>query len=183
MHRPSYPLLEEFFASDSLHDEAMDFESVHGFLTAQAIAPIKMAKDQWWPLLVVESPASLDEASLAALQNDLNRLARDLAHQLYHDQKLWLPCSLSLQPDPDDSALRSWACGFMEGVFIDEDSWFRADETTAGELLSPIMLASGLFDEETDPELLQDQAFIEASCKQIPESLSDLYLFYQAGGV
>lgn len=179
MHRPSYKLLETFFASDSLHEEAMDFAGVHGFLTAQAIAPVKMPKHDWWPLFTVEPPV-LPAGELQALQQELKRLAQDIASSLYHDQKLWLPCRLSLGADPDDSDLRSWACGFMEALFIDEAAWFAADEATAGELLSPIMLASGLFDDETDNDLREDPQFIDDCCKQIPDAISALYLFYQA---
>lgn len=61
---------------------------------------------------------------------------------LASDEDLELPCDLDLGDEPDDSDLRGWCIGFMEGVFLREEVWFEQAEEEVSELLLPIMVGS-----------------------------------------
>ncbi|MFH7445142.1 UPF0149 family protein, partial [Pseudomonas syringae pv. tagetis] len=68
-----------------------------------------------------------------------------IARLLAADEEFELPCDLDLGDDPDDSDLRGWCIGFMEGVFLREYAWFESAEEEVSEMLLPIMVGSGLF--------------------------------------
>ena len=70
--------------------------------------------------------------------------------------------------------------GFMEGVHLREEDWFGAEDEELGELILPIALASGMFEDESLEKLYQDPELVKELCQQIPESLSDLYLYFHA---
>ncbi|WP_286786636.1 UPF0149 family protein, partial [Pseudomonas sp. UBA3153] len=92
-----------------------------------------------------------------------------------------LPCELDLGETPDDSDLRGWCIGFMEGVFLRESVWFEDAEDEVSELLLPIMVGSGLFDEQPDfAEIAADPDLADSMVEQIPELLTALYLLCQA---
>ena len=64
---------------------------------------------------------------------------------------------------------------------MDEDRWFVRDEQEVCELLLPIMLASGLFDDEKEfRDIRKDTQLTEDMCSQIPEVLMELYLMFNS---
>lgn len=69
----------------------------------------------------------------------------------------------------------------MEGVFLREDIWFEDDEDEVSELLLPVMVGSGLFDEQPDfAEIAGNDALVASMLAQIPEVLTTLFLLLQA---
>ena len=107
----------------------------------------------------------------------LTRIERQLAS----DEEFTLPCELVVGDETDESKLRGWCIGFMEGVFLREDVWFEDDEDEVSELLLPIMVISGLFDEQPDfAEIGSDIELLESMAEQIPEILTTLFLLCQA---
>ncbi len=69
----------------------------------------------------------------------------------------------------------------LEGHLLDEDRWFQEHEQEVCELLLPLMLASGLFDDEPEfREILKDPKLAEDMCSQIPEVLMELYLMFNS---
>jgi len=71
--------------------------------------------------------------------------------------------------------------GFMEGVFLREEVWFENAEDEVSELLLPIMVASGLFDEQPDfAEIARDDELVDSMVAQIPVVLTALFLLCQA---
>src|SRR3990167_7911760 len=83
--------------------------------------------------------------------------------------------------EPDDSDLRGWCIGFMEGVFLREAAWFETAEDEVSEMLLPIMVGSGLFDEQPEFEdIAKDANLMDDMIVQIPEALTALYLLCQA---
>jgi uncharacterized protein len=97
------------------------------------------------------------------------------------DDDLELPCDLDLGEEPDDSDIRGWCIGFMEGVFMREAAWFETAEEEVSELLLPIMVGSGLFDEEAEfADIAKDADLMDDMVEQIPEALTALFLLCQA---
>ena len=109
------------------------------------------------------------------------QLQAHIARQLASDDDPEVPCELDLGDDPDDSDLRGWCIGFMEGVFLREAAWFDDAEDEVSELLLPIMVASGLFEEQPEfAEIASDRDLVDSMVEQIPELLTALFLLCHA---
>jgi len=169
--------LQAFLDADELHDEALDYIAAHGYLTALTICREAVPTEEWIDELFAEPPHYQDAEQEADIKAALLQLKARIERQLASDEDMTLPCDLDLGDDPDDSDLRGWCVGFMEGVFLREDIWFEDDEDEVSELLLPIMVVSGLFDEQPDfAEIAQDTDLVDSMVAQIPEILTALYL-------
>ena len=148
--------LQAFLDADELHDEALDYVATHGYLTALSICSEEVPEREWIDAIFSEAPHYKDDAQRAEIEGTLIQLKAHIARQLASDEEFELPCDLDLGDEPDDSDLRGWCVGFMEGVFMREAAWFETAEDEVSEMLLPIMIV------------------------QIPEALTALYLLCQA---
>jgi uncharacterized protein len=173
--------LQAFLDADDLHEEALDYAAAHGYLTALSICPQAVAEDEWIDALFAEPPHYRSDSEREDIRATLVQLKEHIARQLASDEDPELPCALDLGDDPDDSDLRGWCIGFMEGVFLREEVWFEDAEDEVSELLFPIMVASGLFDEQPEfAEIAQDHDLVASMVEQIPELLTALFLLCNA---
>ena len=173
--------LQAFLDADELHDEALDYMAAHGYLTALSICPEVVPEDEWIDALFAEPPHYADEEQAADIRAGLLQLKAQIERDLASDDDMELPCALDLGAEPDDSDLRGWCVGFMEGIFLREDVWFEDAEEEVSELLLPLMVASGLFDEQPDfAEIAHDHDLVASMVEQIPEVLTALFLLCQA---
>lgn len=173
--------LEQFLDADDLHDEALDYLAGHGYLTALSISPVEVPEAEWIAELFAEEPNYQDEAQKADIESALLALKAQIARDLASDEDLEPPCDLTLGDEPDYSDLRSWCVGFLEGVFLREEDWFAEDEETVSELLLPIMVGSGLFDDQPEfADIAKDQDMVEDMMQHIPEILTQLFLLFHA---
>jgi uncharacterized protein len=173
--------LQAFLDADDLHDEALDYVAAHGYLTALSICPQQVPDREWIDALFAEPPHYRDEAERQEIETSLVQLKAYIARQLASDEDMELPCDLDLGDEPDESDLRGWCIGFMEGVFMREAVWFEDSEDEVSELLLPIMVGSGLFEEQPEfEEIAADRALVDSMIDQIPELLTALYLLCQA---
>ena len=173
--------LQEFLDSDDLHEEALDYVAAHGYLTALSVSPEPVAEREWIDALFAEPPQYRDEAQHQDIEQALVQLKARIAQQLASDEDMELPCDLDLGEEPDLSDLRGWCIGFMEGVFLREAAWFENAEDEVSELLLPIMVGSGLFEEQPEfDEIAADHDLVDSMIEQIPEVLTALYLLFQA---
>ena len=173
--------LQAFLDADDLHEQALDYIAAHGYLTALAICPEPVAEREWIDALFAEPPHYRSDIEREEVEITLQLLKAHIARQLASDEEFELPCELDLGDDPDDSDLRGWCIGFMEGVFLREAVWFEDAEDEVSELLLPIMVASGLFDEQPEfAEIARDRQLVDTMVEQIPELLTALFLLCQA---
>ncbi len=173
--------LQAFLDADELHDEALDYIAAHGYLTALSICSEVVPTEEWIEALFAEEPQYRDAAQEADITAGLLQLKAQIERQLASDDDMVLPCDLDLGDEPDDSDLRGWCVGFMEGVFLREEVWFEDAEDEVSELLLPIMVASGLFDEQPDfAEIASNYDLVDSMVEQIPEVLTALFLLCQA---
>ncbi len=173
--------LQAFLDADELHDEALDYIAAHGYLTALSICPEAIPAEEWIDALFAEPPHYRDAAEEADIIAGLLQLKAQIERQLASDDDMVLPCELDLGNDPDDSDLRGWCVGFMEGIFLREEVWFEDAEEEVSELLLPLMVVSGLFDEQPDfAEIAKDCDLVDSMVEQIPEVLTALFLLCQA---
>lgn len=173
--------LQVFLDADDLHEEALDYIASHGYLTALCICPDPVPDAEWIAALFAEPPHYRDDTEREAIEATLVQLKAHIARQLASDEDMDLPCELDLGDAPDDSELRGWCIGFMEGVFLRESVWFEDAEEEVSELLLPIMVGSGLFEEQPEfDEIAQDRDLVDSMVEQIPETLTALYLICHA---
>ncbi|WP_263144325.1 YecA family protein [Pseudomonas sp. RIT-PI-AD] len=173
--------LQAFLDADDLHEEALDYVAAHGYLTALAICPEPVPEREWIDALFAEPPHYRNDDEHADIESALVQLKAHIARQLASDDEPEVPCELDLGEEPDDSDLRGWCIGFMEGVFLRESIWFEDAEDEVSELLLPIMVGSGLFDEQAEfAEIAQDRDLVDSMVEQIPELLTALFLLCQA---
>lgn len=173
--------LQAFLDADELHDEALDYVAAHGYLTALSICPEQAPEREWIDALFSEAPHYRSDAEREEIEATLIHLKAHITRQLAADEDLELPCDLELGEEPDESDIRGWCIGFMEGVFLREAAWFDDAEDEVSELLLPIMVGSGLFDEQPEfVEIAADRNLMEDMVEQIPELLTALFLLCNA---
>ncbi|MFK8331344.1 UPF0149 family protein [Pseudomonas sp. BJa5] len=173
--------LQAFLDADELHEEALDYVAAHGYLTALSIGTEVVPEREWIEALFAEEPHYKDDAQREEIEATLIQLKAHIARQLASDEEFELPCDLDLGEEPDDSDLRGWCIGFMEGVFMREEAWFETAEEEVSEMLLPIMVGSGLFDEQPEFEdIAKDANLQDDMIVQIPEALTALYLLQHA---
>ena len=173
--------LQAFLDADELHEEALDYVAAHGYLTALSINAEDVPEREWIDALFAEPPHYRSDIEREEVEITLQLLKAHIARQLASDDEPEIPCELDLGDEPDDSDLRGWCIGFMEGVFLREAVWFEDAEDEVSELLLPIMVASGLFDEQPEfAEIARDRQLVDTMVEQIPELLTALFLLCQA---
>ncbi|MBF7144656.1 MULTISPECIES: YecA family protein [Pseudomonas] len=173
--------LQVFLDADELHEEALDYVAAQGYLTALSMLTKPVPEREWIDALFAEEPQYADAAEREAIEGTLVQLQAHIARQLASDEEFELPCDLDLGEDPDDSELRGWCIGFMEGVFLREEAWFETAEDEVSEMLLPIMVGSGLFDEQPEFADIASNADLQQDMVvQIPEALTALFLLHQA---
>src|SRR5690554_5512036 len=157
--------LQEFLDSDDLHEEALDYVAAHGYLTALCVSPEPVEEREWIDALFAEPPHYRDDSQRQDIEHALVQLKARIAQQLASDEDMELPCELDLGDEPDLSDLRGWCIGFMEGVFLREAAWFENAEDEVSELLLPIMVGSGLFDEQPEfDEIRSEERRVGQEC-------------------
>ena len=150
-------------------------------MTALSICPEPVPAEEWIEALFAESPRYRDEAEEADITAGLLQLKAQIERQLASDDDMVLPCELDLGEEPDDSDLRGWCVGFMEGIFLREEVWFEDAEDEVSELLLPIMVVSGLFDDQPEfSDIAADAKLVDDMVEQIPELLTALFLLCNA---
>ncbi|TDQ36791.1 YecA family protein [Thiopseudomonas denitrificans] len=173
--------LRAFLDADDLYEEALDYVATHGYLTALSICPDLVEEEEWMLELFGQEPEYQDTAEQEEITEALRQLKAQIARQLASDEDFEFPCEFDLGDEPADSDIRAWCIGFMEGVFLREDIWFEDDEEEVSELLLPVMVGSGLFDEQPDfAEIANDEELVASMLVQIPDILTTLFLLLQA---
>ena len=161
--------------------DVLDYVAAHGYLTALSISSDIVPDREWIDALFAEEPHYADAAQREEIEATLVALKAHIGRQLASDEEFELPCDLDLGEEPDDSDLRGWCIGFMEGVFLREAAWFETAEGEVSEMLLPIMVGSGLFDDQPEfSDIAADANLMDDMIVQIPEALTALYLLCNA---
>lgn len=159
-------ILNDFFSSEQLPDEAMDYLEMHGFLTSLSIQP--MALDSQQVINQISPEASLPEA----IQNEISTLKKTIQQSLLNGDFPDIP---SIEEDEDTLTL--WSSGFMQGVFAQEKEWFESHPEEVAELTLPILSCSGLLEDELS-EISQNEELLDELAAKIPDCVIDLYLLF-----
>lgn len=198
------PNLAKFYQRDHGEFEIMDFNELHGFLTATAISPVPLEEDARNSMifdLEVGNPFSSDQEA-AVIYAELDAMDAGIQRMLSDDAlEFELPCDVGLT-EAEDCPIKLWSEGFMVGYTILQALW--EDETPEivediMKLTLPMLMASGWFDEAMEDdgddegsdldditqqvaEIKANPALVEDMCVQIPDVVSELYLLIKLGG-
>ena len=172
-----WDILQQFLESDKV-DGALDITETHGYLCSLAVGPVQLDEKEWLEFIFDTTPRFNDQEEENQVKSLLVKLYLAINTELSSGLRLIIPCKLSLHPDPDLAPIRAWACGFMEGMLTFEDQWFERDEDVIAELTLPLLLASGLTEDKEIQELQKDKSLCDSLCREIPEILTDIFLFF-----
>ncbi|MDF1820874.1 MAG: YecA family protein [Alcanivoracaceae bacterium] len=154
-------------------DSLFSFVEAHGLATAMAVAP--SVTDGW------QDQANLEEDGMdPELAGQLEQLRQRLASQLGFGESITLPCRLDPFLDDEGNDLCAWCFGFISGVLLDEESWYAGDEEAMAHRLLPMLLFSGLDDDEALDALWQDEGMARQLARAIPEMVEELFLYFHA---
>ena len=165
--------LEDFFDEKIQSDDVLDFNGLHGLLTAAAIQTDQLDQQALWDRIFDDFKPDLDSKTEKQLKTALKHLFKHICNELYSEDQVELPYA-------DDETRENWCCGFMEWVFAFEQFWFESEEDVSS-MLVPIEVGSGLFeDEEELKDIYSNEKTLNNVLSQIPEVLIDLYLHFQS---
>lgn len=158
-------------------DDTLDYAAAHGLLCAVVAGP--EVNEQDWLHTVFDGQPDFPEPGQSERCIELLRqLHAELGHRFYGNERLHLPCPLR----PGHERLESWCVGFMEGVFLNEETWLGEDSPEdLPHLLLPVMVESGLIDAPETDEIRRNRVLREAMLRELPENLTDLYLAFHGG--
>lgn len=173
------PALVETLLNASPHEGTLDYHGLHGFLTAQAICPAKLTEKQRNES-IFDGDVNFPPATSVQWEQLIDNIEAAIDRG-FNDEDEGFVLSCEAVMDGADEALSNWCTGFMVAHFLNEETWFINNEQEVCELLLPIMLASGLFDEEPEfKEIRKNNGLTEDMFSQIPEVLMELFLMFNA---
>ena len=82
--------------------------------------------------------------------------------------------------EAEENSLTDWCVGFMEGMLSNEEAWYEHDEDAIIELTLPMVTISGLVEDEELDKLRANRKLLQQLAREIPEVLTELYLFFHA---
>jgi len=168
--------LNQYFTSDDLDDEAMEFIEMHGFLTSLSIVSGDLTDTA-----ILEDIFSSKNYPIDA-NTAITALKSDISQALLNGDFPQLPDTIKLDENEEFDLLSLWSAGFMQGVFLNDTIWFAEYADEVAELTLPILSSSGLLDEE-ESELLditENEDILDAMVEKIPDCVVDLYLIFNA---
>ncbi|HET8704735.1 MAG TPA: YecA family protein [Pseudomonadales bacterium] len=156
------------------NEDAFGHAGAHGVVCANAVA---MREHPMTECLNLICDKELEDSGQRAVALEtLLSLQREIKSALAQGTLPALPFALNA----NNPEVEEWCAGFMSHVFLDESEWYQVDEEKAAELLLPIMVLSGLFDEPDIETIRKDKKLCHSFAKQLPDVLVDLYLLFRA---
>lgn len=169
--------LESILFAPDQGEETLDVFGLHGVITAGVVGPVPLSADRVYAIATGQPEESGGETP-AEFSTLVEQLAARIRQALEQDETLELP-----EPEDDDTieeALENWCAGFTDTFLLDEDQWLGEAETTVGQLMTPILTLSNLFDDEAFQQARKDPKQLADYADAIPELLTDLYLHYHS---
>jgi uncharacterized protein len=137
--------LDDFLASGQVPGKGMDLGILDGFLAAVLLNPDPILPSEWLPWVwdmqdAQESPAFSDVAQAQRITDLIIRHCNAVAQSL--DDDWFEPLFYGIGAEQEDAVLdaESWAVGFMLGVEVFVDPWWRPLIEEQSDLLAPMVL-------------------------------------------
>lgn len=163
-------LLSNFFNSDELTEDAMYFFEMHGFLTSLVVQPGSLTQEQTLSEILADNVAN------PSISNAIFDLQKNIEQALLNGD---FPTITGEDDEGEEDFLTQWSSGFMQGVFMQEDSWFSSHSEEVAELTLPILSCSELLDDDMD-DITQNDELLNDMAEKIPDCVIDLYLLFNS---
>ncbi len=170
--------LEALLLDEIPESESLDYFGVHGAVCASIVGPRPLESDLLLEIILGQSIADIPATILAQIRPLIEKIIADIRNTLSQDDEIEIP-----SPDLDEdyeSAIQNWCAGFIEAFLEYEEEWFATNEDVAAELLLPIMSLSDLFDDEEFAVIKQNDKLMLQFAEQLPELLTDIFLFFHS---
>lgn len=172
--------LQRVLDSDTDNPNGLNYLGMHGFLCALAAGPELLQQEPWEALLygIEDEKDALTERQ-QQIQSFVQRWLHFINSHLYHHHPFHFPLNFNSIATEED-ALTDWCDGFLDATTLAESAWYEKGEEKVGEILLPIVLASSEGSDPVFEELHQSPSEKKKLIADIPERLTDIYLFYRA---
>lgn len=160
------------------HDNTFTAIECHGLLCAAVISPSEVPAEELCEIIFDQENAVACKES-HDLQTVINQLIQAIESSLEKGEKITPPCSLDIPSNADATPLNSWAAAFMQIVFSRENDWFDKDEELMAQMSLPILLASDLVQSDEFTNIKNNGTLFKSLCAEIPNSMTDMYLFFR----
>lgn len=188
----SYPvnLLQQFetaTADEALKDELMSIEQLHGFLCAVTSNPFAIPNETWLPAIFTNSPALSKHSSTEVISNIAILLQSIIQTQLLEGKTVY-PLFFEHGKEIDLSEatveqLSSWSAGYMAGVNLHQDAWFKSGHNDIYRLLTPISAFAQFFGDiqpqYADGQPIAPEKIRETYLKLLPEAITHIFQFWR----
>ncbi len=170
--------LEDILFEDEFAEDALDYFGVHGLVCALVVGPVEISNDEFTKL-VFHTHQGISPEQLETAGKVISKLRNGIFTELSSGTTLELPM-YEEEEEIYEEAIINWCAGFVEGFLANEPEWFERDQELVAELLLPIMSLSQLFDDEDFSEITNNQKIMDQFEEQLPELMTDLFLFFHS---
>jgi uncharacterized protein len=171
-------MLETILFDEAVEEDTLDYFGLHGLVCAFSVGPVSIKAEELIPVVFEHSADKLDQSALDTFERLVAKMLHELQDQLTASESLELP--FMLEEDAYSDSLKNWCTGFVEGFLFHEDIWFQNSQEVVAELLLPVMALSGLFQDDDFEAIVNNNKLMMQFEEQIPELLTDLFLFFHA---
>ena len=173
--------LTEFLESDFVEQGCLDYIAMHGFLTGLATGPESLLDSDWMEFLFDGTPEYQSEEQQLTIESLLNQQALIIQRSLYLGDSLDLPWALTTSETDETTELTDWCFGFIEAIAVNEDAWLDGEELSeaVAELILPVGLLSGQFDDPDLEHLTSDEDQRQDLVDSLVENIQNLYLVFR----
>lgn len=169
--------LESILFAPEYGEHALDVFGLHGAVAADVVSPDPLDCARIFAVATGQAPQQCGQAPQAFAEL-IERMGREIRQILEQGHSFELP-----EPEDEDSAdeaIENWCAGFTDVFMLDEERWLQWDENHVGELMTPILTLSNLFDDEVFQHARKDPGRFADYSQAIPELLTDLYLHFHS---
>lgn len=169
--------LEAILFAPEYGEHALDVFGLHGAVTAAVVSPEPLDIKRVFAVATGQAPETVSTVP-GVFSELVARMAQALCQTLEQGHSAELP-----EPEDEESeeeAVENWCAGFTDLFLLEEDQWLESDEERIGQLLTPILTLSNLFDDEAFQQARQDPKRFNEYSDAIPDVLTDLYLHFHS---
>lgn len=174
--------LESLLTPLSEKGSTMRPDEVQGFFAALASGPDVVEADFWLPEILGDAPEFTNAEEEVEVKALLQKLYDATADVLAAGEELDLILYSEDDSDSDEADFWPWCNAYLYALDVVETDWFdAADDEGFEDLLMPMLVLGGMFEEEQGPDLMTftDQELEEYKA-DLTDALISVYGYWQA---
>ncbi|WP_293763228.1 UPF0149 family protein [uncultured Aquitalea sp.] len=176
--------LEQLLTPLSVSGSTMRPDEAQGFFAALASGPDSVDIDMWLPEVLGDAPAFENPADLDELKALLQKLYDVTAHVLADGRDLDLILYADDDADDEEADYWPWCNAYLYALDVVDTDWFEAaDDEGFEDLLMPMLVLGGMFEEEEGEDLVsftdEEQNHFK---EQLAEALVAVHRYWRAKG-